>query len=161
MGESQSGIGSIGVWHEMHMWTQGRQNRTSCGIMPTICRVVEQLPATSLARAVGKTGEAVDFGDVKLSMIRPGTHIAPHCGPTNAKIRAHMGLLTPPGPYIRVASETRRWEFGKFLIFDDSFEHEVRYDLPGAGHRVVLLVDLVNPWKDQQQLQKRVSSGEL
>ncbi len=26
---------------------------------------------------------------------------------------------------IRVGSEWRRWEFGKCIVFDDSFEHEV------------------------------------
>ena len=44
---------------------------------------------------------------VKFSVIHPGTKIWPHCGPTNCRIRAHLGLKVPQGIKIRVAGDTR------------------------------------------------------
>lgn len=37
----------------------------------------------------------------------------------------------------------RTWEEGKFIIFDDSFEHEVWHD--GTELRLVLIVDIWHP----------------
>lgn len=59
----------------------------------------------------------------------------------------------------------RPWETGKALLFDDSYEHEVWYDGPGAGDvhagewggvRVVLIVDLWHPQLVDAELRERV-----
>ena len=44
---------------------------------------------------------------IKYSVMHPGIHVWPHCGPTNCRIRAHLGLVVPEGPKIRVATEYR------------------------------------------------------
>jgi len=44
---------------------------------------------------------------------------------------------------MKVASETRRWERGKALVFDDSFEHETWNR--AEQDRVVLLFDVWHP----------------
>jgi len=75
--------------------------------------------------------------------MHPVVHVWPHTGPTNCRIRAHLGLVVPPGPLIRVTNETREWIEGKFIIFDDSFEHEVWHD--GSSVRLVLIVDIWHP----------------
>jgi hypothetical protein len=64
------------------------------------------------------------------SAVAPGTHITPHTGPTNKKLRCHLPLLVPPGGLsrIRVGDETVVFEEGKCFVFDDSFEHEVWND---------------------------------
>lgn len=49
------------------------------------------------------------FFQIKYSLMKPGVHVWPHCGPTNCRIRAHLGLVIPDGPKIRVADETRYW----------------------------------------------------
>jgi len=52
----------------------------------------------------------------------------PHCGPSNTRIRAHLGLVVPEGCCrMRVANETIEWKEGKIIVFDDSFEHEVKF----------------------------------
>ncbi|KAH3748882.1 hypothetical protein DPMN_183371 [Dreissena polymorpha] len=75
--------------------------------------------------------------------MHPGVHVWPHTGPTNCRIRAHLGPKVPQGPRIRVGNETRTWKEGKFIIFDDSFEHEVWHD--GIDFRLVLIVDFWHP----------------
>ena len=37
------------------------------------------------------------FGSAYFSLLRPGTRLHPHCGPTNARLRAHLGLVVPSG----------------------------------------------------------------
>jgi hypothetical protein len=44
---------------------------------------------------------------VKFSVMKPGTHIWAHCGPTNCRIRGHLGLVIPDGVSIRVNQTTR------------------------------------------------------
>ena len=75
--------------------------------------------------------------------MHPGVHVWPHCGPTNCRIRAHLGLVVPDGVRIRVTDDIRTWKEGKFIIFDDSFEHEVWHD--GDSYRIVLIVDIWHP----------------
>ena len=67
----------------------------------------------------------------------------PHCGPTNARLTAHLGLVVPKGLTIRAAEETRGWEEGKCLVFDDSFEHEVKHE--GDSERIVLMINFFHP----------------
>ncbi len=72
----------------------------------------------------------------------------PHVGPTNTRLRAHLGLSVTPAMSVgmRIADETATWVEGELLIIDDSFEHEVWHDGDeAAGARLVLLVDLWHP----------------
>ena len=64
------------------------------------------------------------------SAVAPGTHITPHTGPTNKKLRCHLPLVVPPGDKsrIRVGDQVLPFEEGKCFVFDDSFEHEVWND---------------------------------
>jgi beta-hydroxylase len=80
------------------------------------------------------------------SILQPGKHIAAHHGPHKGVLRYHLGLRVPTTDgrcAIRVGEETRVWEEGKSLVFDDTFEHEAwnRSDAP----RVVLFVDFLRP----------------
>ena len=61
------------------------------------------------------------------SCLKPGTHLRPHCGSTNTRLTAHLGVVIPPGCSIRAADETREWTEGECIVFDDSFEHEVHH----------------------------------
>ena len=66
-------------------------------------------------------------GVVMLSWLHPQSHIVPHCGHTNARLRIHLGVRTPPGASIRVHDRVLTWKEGECLVFDDSFEHEVKH----------------------------------
>ena len=80
------------------------------------------------------------------SILTPGTRIAPHRGPFKGVLRYHLGLVVPPDPEhcaIRVAEETRSWQEGRGLVFDDTNEHEAWNET--ADPRVVLFVDFIKP----------------
>ncbi len=98
-------------------------------------------PATwALLETVPGVGQA---GNAYISVLQPHTHIAHHVGSTNVRIRCHLGLITPPSARMRVGDQHVTWREGEFLIFDDSFDHEV-WDEAGS-ERIVLLFDTRHP----------------
>jgi aspartyl/asparaginyl beta-hydroxylase (cupin superfamily) len=62
----------------------------------------------------------------QFSILAPGAHVTPHCGPTNERLAISVGLAGLGDAEIRVGSTWRRWRTGRATVFDDSFEHEVR-----------------------------------
>jgi aspartate beta-hydroxylase len=128
-------------WSEYVLFGTGQQN--SPNTMKTQSLIRQIIPdAVSLAEQGG--------GEVIFSRLAPRTHIQPHCGPTNLRWTAHLGLVVPKHSakegfrcQIRVGERWHSWELGKILLFDDSFEHEVRNDT--EEERVVLLLRLWHP----------------
>lgn len=83
---------------------------------------------------------------IKISVIKAGSRIWPHCGPTNFILDAQLGLVIPSEARIRVGKETRGWKTGRFIIFDESFEHEIWFDgAVSKNYRIVLSIDLWHP----------------
>ncbi len=73
------------------------------------------------------------------SRFLPGTHLYPHCGELAGVLRCHLALVVPAGDVaIRFGAETRRWQAGRCLVFDDRCEHEAWNH--AAAPRDVLLV---------------------
>ena len=71
--------------------------------------------------------------------MKEGTVVWPHTGPTNCRLRMHLGLKVPPNwqnVNITCADETRHWLEGKVITFDDSFEHSVLHH--GEHYRPVI-----------------------
>jgi aspartyl/asparaginyl beta-hydroxylase (cupin superfamily) len=77
------------------------------------------------------------------SILRPGTHIPPHCGYSNFRLICHLPLVLPPDCQFRVGNETRQWRIGETLIFDDTIEHEA-WNRSGQI-RTVLIFDIWHP----------------
>lgn len=79
------------------------------------------------------------------SFLKPNTHVQPHKGYSRMVLRCHLPLIVPTGHDcgIRVGDETREWEEGKLMIFDDSFDHEAWNK--SNKDRVVLMFDIPNP----------------
>ena len=97
-------------------------------------------------------------GEVILSRLGPqSTHILPHTASHNIRYTAHLPLIVPKTTtnddptvansngdcFIRVGERICRWEMGKMLVFDDSYEHEVINTTNEV--RVVLLLRFWHP----------------
>ncbi|XP_076027550.1 aspartyl/asparaginyl beta-hydroxylase-like isoform X3 [Genypterus blacodes] len=123
-----------GEWGQYTLWQQGKKVGNSCHNVPKTCALLERYTeATGCKR-----------GQIKFSVMQPGTHVWPHTGPTNCRLRIHLGLVIPKtGCKIRCTNQTREWEEGKVLIFDDSFEHEVWQE--AESYRLIFIVDAWHP----------------
>ncbi|WP_310497733.1 aspartyl/asparaginyl beta-hydroxylase domain-containing protein [Sandarakinorhabdus sp.] len=77
------------------------------------------------------------------SLLKAGAHIPPHTGATNIRSIVHLPLIVPPGCWFRVGNETRAWEEGRALVFDDTIEHEAMN--PSGELRAILIIDAWNP----------------
>eukprot|EP00931_Biecheleriopsis_adriatica_P011155 TRINITY_DN112233_c0_g1_i1.p1 TRINITY_DN112233_c0_g1~~TRINITY_DN112233_c0_g1_i1.p1 ORF type:complete len:264 (+),score=46.88 TRINITY_DN112233_c0_g1_i1:62-793(+) len=128
--------GGKGEWRELVMLGPGSERgRRLC---PHTASLLESVaPARHLADSIGACGNAI------FAQLTPGTRLKPHCGPTNTRLTCHLGIEVPSGCAIRVGTETRRWQQGKCLVFDDSWEHEVWNT--GTSVRIVLLVNFWHP----------------
>ena len=91
------------------------------------------------------------------SVLRPGTHLRPHCGSTNTRLTCHLGVIVPGGARVRVGDEWREWREGECLVFDDSWEHEVVHE--GKLDRVVLLLNFWHPGLPASQRRIEMDSG--
>ncbi len=81
------------------------------------------------------------------SQMAAGTHIAPHVGWAKSVYRLHLGLVVPDNCSLRVGAETRYWEEGKCLVFDDTVEHEAWNQSDSV--RCNLLLDFLRPGIEQ------------
>ncbi|XP_072945078.1 uncharacterized protein Asph isoform X2 [Epargyreus clarus] len=128
----REGLRERGEWSQLDVFVRGREVPGRCERAPVTCAIVRREPAARCRR-----------GQVKFSALSGGTHVRAHVGPTNCRLRLHLALSNTQGAYLRVGHETRQWEVGKVLMFDDSFEHEVWHN--GTATRLVLIVDVWHP----------------
>ncbi|WP_257819974.1 aspartyl/asparaginyl beta-hydroxylase domain-containing protein [Burkholderia glumae] len=104
------------------------KNRTRC---PRITELVDASP---------------DVLSASLSFLAPGKHIPPHRGPFRGVLRGYLVLPMPkredgtPAAVLKVDGRSYRLDDGQFLLWDDTFEHEVWNDSDQV--RIVLLLDI-------------------
>jgi aspartate beta-hydroxylase len=128
------GKGVEGAWAAAWLWLYGRQ------IDQNIRRCPSTMAALSGVTRAGWGG---------FSVMRPGTHVEPHCGSTNAKLRVHVPLVVPRGCRMRVGDRMVHWKEGEPVVFDDSYEHEV-WTTEGEP-RCVLMFDIMHPELSEEE----------
>ena len=121
-------------WSSLHLWAGGKPVEENLARCP---RTAQALAAVPRVEIDGLCPNAM------FSALAPRTRIPPHNGETNARLVAHLPLVVPQGCTFRVGFDTREWEVGKVIVFDDTIEHEARNDSDEL--RVVLIFDVWNP----------------
>lgn len=127
-------------WSTLELWEKGE----------AVAGVTERFPATMAA--VGATDLpriTVRAPNILFSKLAAGARIPPHHGMINTRLVCHLPLIVPPGCGFRVGGETRQWEEGKLLIFDDSIEHEAWNE--GSSDRIILIFDAWRPELDEEE----------
>ena len=151
--EESENLREEGLWQQLVLFETGVRSEQGCKLAPKTCSLI--------MKYMKEISAECKHGQVKFSVIHPETHIWPHSGPSNCRLRAHLGLVVPEVTNedrleIRIADKYAHWEEGKFLIIDDSFEHEIWYQNKNGGERLVLLIDMWHP--DLTQSQKETIS---
>ncbi|XP_026512784.1 aspartate beta-hydroxylase domain-containing protein 2 [Terrapene carolina triunguis] len=126
-----------GEWFTFYLVNQGTCVPKNCRKCPRTYRLLG-----SLRTCIGNNV----FGNACISVLTPGTVIGEHYGPTNIRIRCHLGLKTPSNCELVVGGEPQCWAEGRCLLFDDSFLHTAFHEgPPEEGPRVIFMVDLWHP----------------
>lgn len=87
-----------------------------------------------------------DVLSASLSFLAPGKQVPPHRGPFRGILRGYLVLSMPkradgtPAAVLKIAGREYRLNEGEFLLWDDTFEHEVWNDSDQV--RTVLLLDV-------------------
>jgi len=99
------------------------------------CRMIQQFPEAS----------GCPKCKASFSLVQAGTVIPAHAGPTNTRLRAHLGLVVPKSGdvHMRIANQTVSWKPGKWTIIDDSFEHQIVNE--SQKPRLILIIDFHHP----------------
>ncbi|MBD5633332.1 MAG: aspartyl/asparaginyl beta-hydroxylase domain-containing protein [Candidatus Eremiobacteraeota bacterium] len=125
-------IARRGRWDVAFFYERGRPNETLRARCPVTNAAIE-----------GERSVRGPSGLAYLSRLSAASHVAPHRGPTNVRVRCHFGVEIPEDCGLRVGGEIRTWAEGRCIVFDDSFEHEAWNR--NVRDRIVLIVDLWHP----------------
>jgi aspartate beta-hydroxylase len=126
-----------GEWAALWLRLYGQEYNANAALAPQTIAALDQVPGLA--------------GWLGFSAMAPKTHVAPHCGVTNAKLRCHVPLeLVPGGSRMRVGDRVHSWTEGEVLVFDDTFEHEVWND--SDQRRVLLIFDIYHPELDAEEI---------
>lgn len=129
--EDASTISQDDNWKTFFLYGYGEKAEENCARCPRTTELIEQIPGMTTAF---------------FSILSPGKHIPPHRGPYKGVLRYHLGLKVPEPAEkcrIRVADEVVHWEEGESMVFDDTYNHEVRNETD--GERAILFLDVKRP----------------
>ena len=124
-------------WQSLDLRRRAEPVTEHCRLSPSTCSLLAQHAAT-----------LSPMGQAKFSALIGGSHIFPHAGPSNGRLRVHLGLYMPEHGYaISVDGVNATWAPGQALVLDDSLVHEV-FAPPAArasSMRMILIVDIHHP----------------
>ncbi len=115
-------------WEVFGLWGAGQRFDANCQLCPQTAATVDSI---------------ADLTTAGFSRLAPATQILPHEGYTNTVLRCHLGLIVPGGCGIQVGDETRTWQEGKCLVFDDTIRHSAWNN--SALPRIILSIDFIRP----------------
>lgn len=122
------------AWSTLYLWEQGKKVDGITDLFPETMAAMDKV---DLARI------SIRAPSILFSRLGPGATIPPHHGAINARLICHLPLVVPPGCGFRVGGESREWQEGKLLIFDDSVLHEAWNK--SAEDRIILIFDCWRP----------------
>ena len=102
--------------------------------------------ATRCPKLAGLVSSSPEVLSAALSFLAPGKHVPEHRGPFRGVFRYYLGLSVPPdadglpGTTLTIDSSEYRLGDGQWLLWDDTFAHEVRNRSEEV--RIALLLDV-------------------
>lgn len=118
-------------WRVFFLEAMGRKAVSNRKLCPQTAALVDAIPGVF---------------EAFFSILEGGKSLAPHRSPYWGYLRYHLALEVPqtlPSPRMRVNDRWLSWQEGKGILFDDSWEHELRNENPNL--RSVLIVDIARP----------------
>jgi beta-hydroxylase len=145
LSKDQRSVSTDGLWKTYWLYAYGTKSEGNCARCPATTRAIEGVPGMVTAC---------------FSILAPGKRLPPHRGPYKGVLRYHLGLVVPEpreASALVVAGETRHWEEGKSLVFDDTFMHEAWNGTDAV--RGVLFLDVLRPLPEPYDTLNRAVVG--
>jgi hypothetical protein len=118
-------------WKVFPLMSEGTIFHYNCSLVPRTAALLSAVPA--IRNAI-------------YSVLDTDSHIPEHTGYTTTVLRVQFPVQLPPDTEncgIKVKGETRHWEQGKALVFDDFYKHEAWNR--SSGRRAVIYIDADRP----------------
>ncbi|PAV85118.1 hypothetical protein WR25_04534 [Diploscapter pachys] len=80
-----------GHWKSFYLMDENKFIRKNCELATKTCNILEEFVTSSNATQA----------EIRFTVLTSSAHILPHCGPTNARLQAHLGLIIPSEARIR------------------------------------------------------------
>ena len=118
-------------WRMLILKAYGIENPPNMAKCPLLASIVKAAP---------------DVLSASISFLSPGKHVPAHRGPFRGVLRFYLALSMPtaadgrPGAVLRIADSEYRLKDGEFLLWDDTYSHEVWNHSESV--RMVLLLDV-------------------
>ncbi|XP_059086290.1 aspartyl/asparaginyl beta-hydroxylase-like [Tigriopus californicus] len=137
-----------GTTLQFPIFTWGKKRSYHCTLVPKTCQIFKTFTASS----------KFPKGHVRFEVISNKTHLFPHSGPTNARLRGHLGLQVPEGFKMRIAKGNYLPEKeGTITLFEDSYEYEIWNE--SDDEMIVLSFDMPHPDITYQQSKQAFNSN--
>lgn len=117
-------------WNNFFFYLFGKRNDEYAALCPVTTSILDSMPRLERTMAM-------------FAALNPHSGLPPHTGPFNGVLRVHLPLIVPPKCTVTVGGESRHWEEGKVMVFDDSYVHSVQNDSDSV--RVVLFFSVYHP----------------
>ena len=118
-------------WRMLILKAYGIENPPNMAKCPVLASIVASAP---------------DVLSASISFLSPGKHVPAHRGPFRGVLRFYLALSMPagadgrPGAVLRIADSEYRLKDGEFMLWDDTYTHEVWNHSDDV--RMVLLLDV-------------------
>lgn len=122
------------------IFTWGKKRSYYCTLVPKTCKIFKTFSAAS----------KFPKGHVRFEVVSNKTHLFPRTGPTNTRLRGHLGLQVPEGYKMRISKGNYLHEKeGTITLFEDSYEYEIWNE--SDEEMIVISFDMPHPDVTYQQ----------
>jgi hypothetical protein len=130
-----------GEWSQILLYN-GREFTRECeGVMPKTCALLKQwLPSKPGLPYTSDQNE-----QVLVLKMKKGTNVELHSGPANNILNIHIGISGLEGARLTVAGEDYKWEEGKVIAWDGSYDHKIDCLECVDDQRVIMMVRYMHP----------------
>lgn len=121
------------TWRTFVLYGYGYRHNGNCAACPETAALVDKIPGLISAM---------------FSIQEPGTHLPRHTGVTKGMITCHLPLKVPSDSEkcrIDVNGRVHVWRRGEWLLFDDTYDHEVWNE--SNEDRVNLMIHVRRPMR--------------
>lgn len=134
---------SGGNWNQVTLFSGREWNEAACStVMKKTCDLLKDFLPKRKQHHLPWTSSQNE--QVLILRMTKGTTVETHCGPANNILNVHLGISGCKGAELRVMDNVYKWEEGKVIAWDGSFDHSVNC-VNCEEDRVIVMVRYMHP----------------